>query len=121
MYTAPCIPLQSLAATRFFEKKTYLYTNTDTGGIPPETMCNKASGVALYNAWGVTRFLAVFQQYKICAPGKNQSGERVRNLLRTRESLAGCRDAVLTRCLSQPIHYGATKHTLPLISPLSNY
>jgi len=42
---------------------------------------------------------------------KTRSGERVRNLLRTRESLAGCRGAAMTRVfvmLSRARYY---KHT----------
>jgi len=88
-------------------------------------MWHKASGIALYNAWGVTRFLAIFQQYKISAPGKNQSGERVRNLLRNRESMAGCRGAVLTKCFvaagSMAVLQNIPCPTVHLFTPSDRY
>jgi len=44
---------------------------------------------------------------------KTGSGERVRNLLRGREALAGCRGAALTKPFwGSRQHGGSTKHTL---------
>jgi hypothetical protein len=57
-----CIPPTGLATTGFNGIKTDAGIPFHTrGGIPPEALPAKASGRAVYTAWGVTRFFGFSQ------------------------------------------------------------
>lgn len=47
------------------------------GGIPPEALRAKASGRAVYTAWGVTRFFGRYQPSEIKHTGKTDRWESI--------------------------------------------